>query len=276
MFFLLNFTDNSSSLFFFALLHFYYIFITFSLHFFTIYTNDYREPSLVTGAANYSWVFQASNNQYDASSTYYSSICEFSSTKELGEYMNEQYTEMVESVKKYGGFYIGRYETSLDTTKKVVQSKIDSTPMSASTNEGNTWYRLYYKQDSIRNSSNPYYSSTAVVSSMICGSQYDQMLNRILEGNEAYMVFERTGNHSGGRKVSGAYGSDVANNIIDLSSNLREWTQEICSTYTRVYRGGNFHVSDTHVTSTRSSYNPTYTYSGFGSRLTLYIRSSGS
>ncbi len=56
--------------------------------------SSYREPSLVTGAANYSWVFQASNNQYDSVSAYYKDICGFSSPTEMGQYMNEQYTNM--------------------------------------------------------------------------------------------------------------------------------------------------------------------------------------
>lgn len=241
-------------------------------------TSSYREPSLITGAANYSWVFQASNNQYDALSKYYQDICGFSSATEFGQYMNDQYTNMIESVKEYGGFYIGRFETSLTTG--TVGSKLNTTSMDSragtetSSNYGNLWYGMYNKQDSNRNKRNPYYASTTVVSSMIWGSQYDAMLNWALQGNEAEMVYKRTGNHSGSPAKTGAYGVDVMNNIFDLSANLLEWTQEAYSTFTRVCRGGYFGAAIAYVASSRNDYSPTNASNGYGSRLTLYLRSS--
>lgn len=240
--------------------------------------SSYREPSLVTGAANYSWVFQASNNQYDSVSAYYKDICGFSSPTEMGQYMNEQYTNMVKSVKEYGGFYIGRFETSL--TSGVIGSKINTTAMDSrtgtetSSNYGNRWYGMYNKQDSNRNTRNPYYGSTTVVSSMIWGSQYDAMLNWAAKGNEANMIYKRTENHSGSPAKTGAYGVDVMNNIFDLSANLLEWTQEAYSTNSRAFRGGIYSTAYTYVASTRIYGNPTVTYSGYGSRATLCLRSS--
>ena len=241
-------------------------------------TSDYREPSLVTGAENYSWVYQVGNNQYDSSSKYYKDISGFSSAAEFGQYMNEQYTNMVKSVKKYGGFYIGRYETSLTTG--VVGSQIDKTPMDSrtgtetSSNTGNLWYGMYNKQDSLKNTHNPYYNSTTVVSSMVWGSQYDAMLNWVLTGNEANMVFERTGNHSDIKSKTGRWGSDIMNNIFDLSSNTIEWTQEAGNTTARIYRGGYFSTGNTNGAITRGSNNSTYVNSVYGTRLTLYMRSS--
>lgn len=240
--------------------------------------STYREPSLITGAANYSWVFQASNNQYDSVSAYYKDICGFSSPTEMGQYMNEQYTNMVKSVKEYGGFYIGRFETSL--TSGVIGSKINTTAMDSrvgtetGSNYGNRWYGMYNKQDSNRNTRNPYYGSTTVVSSMIWGSQYDAMLNWAAKGNEANMIYKRTGNHSGSPAKTGAYGVDVMNNIFDLSANLFEWTQEANSAYIRAFRGGHFSTVNTGVASTRSTTNPNGTGSNYGSRATLCLRSS--
>ena len=240
--------------------------------------SSYREPSLVTGAANYSWVFQASNNQYDSVSAYYKDICGFSSPTEMGQYMNEQYTNMVKSIKEYGGFYIGRFETSL--TSGVIGSKINTTAMDSragtetGSNYGNRWYGMYNKQDSNRNTRNPYYRSTTVVSSMIWGSQYDAMLNWAAKGNEANMIYKRTGNHSGSPAKTGAYGVDVMNNIFDLSANLVEWTQEAYSTNSRALRGGNFSTTSASVASTRNFIISTGTYHNCGSRATLCLRSS--
>ena len=241
-------------------------------------TSNYREPSLVTGAANYSWVFQAGNNQYDSVSAYYKHICGFSSPTEMGQYMNEQYTNMVKSVKEYGGFYIGRFETSL--TSGVIGSKINTIAMDSrkgaetESNYGNLWYGMYNKQDSNRNTKNPYYGSTTVASSMIWGSQYDAMLNWALTGNDAEMVYKRTGNHSGSKSTTGAWGVDVMNNIFDLSSNVIEWTQEAGYSAYRVSRGGYYNSVNAYVTSSRDPNGLTNAADIHGSRLTLCLRSS--
>ena len=240
--------------------------------------SSYREPSLVTGAANYSWVFQVSNNQYDSLSEYYKDICGFSSPTEMGQYMNEQYTNMVKSVKEYGGFYIGRFETSL--TSGVIGSKIDTTAMDSrkgtetGSNYGNLWYGMYNKQDSNRNTRNPYYGSTTVVSGMIWGSQYDAMLNWVAKGNEADMIYKKTGNHSASSAKTGAYGDDLMNNILDLSANLVEWTQEATAPGARVSRGGGFAVTSTGVPILRDYNSPTTASNYYGSRTTLCLRSS--
>ena len=53
---------------------------------------------------------------------------------------------MVESVKKYKGFYIGRYETSIDVEKKQAYSKVGVLPATAKADIGKTWYGLYAYQ----------------------------------------------------------------------------------------------------------------------------------
>ena len=90
------------------------------------------------------------------------------------------------------------------------------------------------------------------------------------------MVFERTGNHSGSRAKTGRWGSDIMNNIFDLSSNTVEWTQEAVSASARAYRGGYYGATHVNVASSRGNYTPTFAYSNYGSRLTLYMRSSES
>lgn len=75
---------------------------------------------------------------------------------------------------------------------------------------------------------------------MIWGSQWDAVLNWVLdEGVYADKVYTVTGNHSGSRRKTGVTGNDFANNVIDLCSNVLEWTQDAYSTQYRVYRGGN-------------------------------------
>ena len=236
-------------------------------------TASSREPSLVTNStANYSWVFTAGNN-YDA--TNYTSLSELgiTSATDMGVYMNNNYTAMVQSVVKYGGYYVGRYETSLftndgknDRSGTMVKSVANQTPM-ASVN----WYKMYLCQDS-RYADNPYYNSSSVMSQMITGSQWDTMLNFILQGSDKEKVTAVTGNHTGTRAVTGKFGSDIMNNIFDLSSNVLEWTQEANSSSNRVHRGGHYSVASVIPSSGRGGYGPIGTIVNLGSRLSLYLK----
>ena len=236
-------------------------------------TTNYREPSLVTGStANLSWVFMSGNN-YDA--TNYTQLRELgiNSATEMGVYLNNRYTEMVESIQKYGGYYVGRYETSLftesgtnSTSGTVVKSIIGQQPM-ASVN----WYKMYLSQDSSY-ANNPYYGSESVTSSMISGSQWDRMLNFILEGSDKEKVTAIIGNHTGTREETGEFGDDIMNNIFDLGSNVREWTTEAYGSTNRARRGGYCSTADVGPSGDRSSGTPTSTNVIIGSRLSLYVK----
>ena len=107
---------------------------------------------------------------------------------------------------------------------------------------------------------------------MIWGAQWDTMLNYILTGSDKEKVTAVTGNHSGTRAKTGQYGSDIMNNIFDLSSNVREWTSEAYGATNRVNRGGNYNTAGLNASSIRNSYNPTNSYGDIGSRLSLYLK----
>ena len=224
-----------------------------------------REPSLVTGSTiNYSWIYKAGKKS-DADSKNYKDILGFNSAEEFGNYINGEYTNMVKSVQKYGGFYIGRYETSI--ANEVVSSKINQTPMASM-----TWYKMMYNQDSKINELNPYSQSNSVVSAMITGSQWDATLNWVLEGKYEEKVYTVTGNHTGRRLKTGETGSDYMNNIIDMSSNVREWTQEAAHGSNRIYRGDAYGANSSGGTWARSNIISVNNWSSLGSRLTLYIK----
>ena len=240
--------------------------------------NTYREPSLVTGnTSQLDWRYSAgSYDAYDA--TQYTELSDLgiNSPTAMGEYLNNQYSNIVESTAQYGGFYVGRYETSTwtsttatsnnYTTGTIAKSKVSAKPMSAV-----NWYKMYLVQDS-NYADNPYHASTSVSTSMIWGSQYDAMLNYILKGTDKAKVTAVTGNHSGGRVVSGTYPTDIMNNIFDLNANVREWTTEAHSAQNRVVRGGNCDTINTNTSSNRFYHTPTLTYYSYGSRLTLYLK----
>ncbi len=230
-------------------------------------STGYREISLITGSnSQLGWKYINSGTLYDASENYYKNILGFNSVNEFGEYMNKEYTDMVKSVEKYGGFWIARYETSLPS-KGIISSTKGQTPM-ASTN----WYNMYYYQESGINSNNPYSGDSDVVSTMIFGSQWDAMLNWVLTGEEANKVHTVIGNHENSRAVTGKYGSDYINNMFDISSNVLEWTQEANASTYRVYRGGYYSMYSNYTASFRFYSTSTYTNYSIGSRFTLYVK----
>ncbi len=179
-----------------------------------------REPSLITGdpADSYAVLDSVEGSEYDADSSYYHDILGYNSTIEFGKAMQEEYNAMVESVDKYGGFYVGRYETSISET--TVASIAGKSPLIRL-----NWYEMYLYQSS-NYKKNPFYSNSSVTSSMIWGSQCDAMLNWILTGSDKAKVTANTnGNHSGSIVNTGDTTTDIINNIHDLEGNILEWSQ---------------------------------------------------
>lgn len=237
---------------------------------------SYREPSLVTNNPDdgYTWnITNPKGNAYDVAEGNYKTILGFENSQKYGEYMASSYNNMITAVDTYGGYYVGRYETSLFTEEgtnsrngTVAKSVIGEQPMS-----GIDWYKMYLTQDS-NYEKNPYYTSTSVTSNMITGSQYDAILNYILKGTDKEKVTSVTGNHTGKREETGEFGNDIMNNIFDLSSNAREWTTEGNSYMYRVSYGGYNSSVNTSLTSSYTNGSPTYTGGTMGSRLSLYIK----
>ena len=85
--------------------------------------------------------------------------------------LQNEFDDMIFSIKLYGGFYVGRYETSLNNG--VAQSIKGVTSATAAEDSANTWYGLYQKEKEYSDKN----SLTGIVgSTMIWGSQYDQMM----------------------------------------------------------------------------------------------------
>ena len=180
----------------------------------------------------------------------------------------EEFNKMVESVAIYKGFYVGRYEISLNGN--VAQSKSGETPL-----KGVNWFEAYEKSKTYSTSN----TSLGVVSEMIWGCQWDMMLKFILTGSQASHVTS-TSNVShdlsstyktGGTDYSGSIAyNDIAANIYDLEGNCWEWTQTAAVSEHRVFRGG-FHCYNEYNPSSIDSYYPIYDDTFWGSRLALYV-----
>ena len=222
-------------------------------------SDDYREPDLVVGSDGVG---------LDAKDTYYKTILGETGTKEqLAQLFVDEYKAMIESVSKYGGFYIGRYELSGTVT--------EPTEKPGETLTKTDWYNLY---NACRSSK--LQASDKVTTQMIWGCQWDVTMNWLISSraktsDEVNKDSSSWGNYKGtsvkaddGTTEIKASGKNqilntgkttftMANNIYDLAGNCFEWTQEAGYTSNRAYRGGNCYSSGSHgPASSRDGYGP--------------------
>ena len=171
----------------------------------------------------------------------------------MAEAFVAEYKEMIESIRKYGGFYIGRYELS----EAGVQN---NQPTLTNTN----WYNLYAKCKSLN-------ASDKVETRMIWGCQWDVTMNWLISSGAKtsdevnkdssswgnyYLTSVKADNGTTEIKASekkavlntGITTFTMANNIYDLAGNCEEWTQEAHRTYYfRAYRGGHYSVNGSYI-----------------------------
>ena len=229
-----------------------------------------------TGNTAYDWSADSTSYREPAnlSSSYDSTSTNSSWTSTLYQ---EEYNKMIKSVSQYGGFYVGRYEMSLNSETKNAESKYGATSANASDTDTNQWYGLYNRAKTYA----PENASQKVVSSMIWGSQYDAIMNWMKSNNinvtsttptdlSIGTTSKNTTRVTGGANNGQTVSKDKLSNIYDLLGNSIEWTQEAYGTDYRVYRGGRYDTG--HAPSYRNYYGPTLTNSYGGSRLTLYIK----
>ena len=185
-------------------------------------------------------------------STKASSVLE-GSYSSFADQLQAEFNEMVKSVAKYKGFYVGRYETSKDANGKAQSIKGATSAYNSSAE--NNWYGLYKIQKE--------YSTNSVQGSMIWGSQYDAMMRWMGSPKTTITGYNQN-------RTTGTAPEDVIKKVYDLYGNNYELTLEAGNTSFRVSRGGYYGYN--HSPSYRSYDGPTYTNAQHGSRLSLYIK----
>ena len=212
-------------------------------------TTGWREPDLIVGSDSAS---------YDKKESYYKTILGYDTQKAMAEAFTIDYANMIASIQKYGGFYIGRYELSNDGVQK-----------GKATLTNTNWYNLYKKCTTLN-------ASDKVESRMIWGIQWDLACDFISKKGEQKSITNSTawGNYNnstgnaavmdgetkkyGSKQVTGYSEYWKANNIYDIAGNCWEWTQEAYSTDYRASRGGSYgNVGSSNPASNRN-------YSGAG------------
>ena len=167
--------------------------------------------------------------------------------------LEKEFNSIIESVEKYSGFYIGRYETGDLNNENAVVRK-------GNINISNqNWYMMYKKCKKLNN------KNTNIETGMIWGSQWDRTLMWLVEsgnktreqicndasnwGNYKNSTFkyintkeiETTKESNSGIKIpTGSTEYTKANNIYDMAGNVLDWTMEANTVMHRIFRGGDY------------------------------------
>ena len=190
------------------------------------------------------------------------------SDDEFNEALND---ELLESVKRYGGFYISRYNISKSSEGKP-QSVKGVMP----------WVNINF--DDAKKVASTIEDNEVVKSHLTFGAEYDSVLEWFIKTEVktlAEIAEDSTewGNHwnteNSPRKVveTGSREEWCANNIYDFAGNVDEWTQEKNKSSYRVIRGGNYNNNgNNYPVAYRNYNNPNNNYNNTGFRATLYIK----
>lgn len=214
----------------------------------------------------------------------------------------EEYDTMYYKVKKYGGFYVGRYETG-DLT---AQEPRDTTRNSDSIGVRkylNVYNYVPFKLSTINKKEvigaqelaikfgeqNEY---KTVKTSVIYGVQWDSMLRFIVSEQNNVNDSKKWGNYttselnytdSLGNKYlkksgevylikTGSSEETKAKNIYDVAGNAYEWTMENAGNDVKVVRGGAYRITIGQLAAARYAYNDNTANSDIGFRISFYVK----
>ena len=222
--------------------------------------------------------YSDSNAEYDSQATlgylygenYYSYANDFTYAQDK--------TDIETSINKYKGFYVGRYETTINngTIGSQKGAKVLTTyeTLKEGTNPNNNesyyyrWYGLYKAQKDL------YGNNSNVFSSMITSKEWNTIMTFTTgygDAKRATSTYTTKPDLSGSAYKGTTDTYDLTKNIYDLAGNVVEWTLNAYDTFCRVTRGGDYYY-DNNSASNFSTCGPNCSYSFYGSRLALYIR----
>lgn len=178
----------------------------------------------------------------------------------------------LESVKKYDGFYISRYNISKNKKTGNPQSVKGEMP----------WTNIDFND--AKKVAATLETKDTITSHLTFGAEYDSVLEWFIKSNvrtrsEIAENSTNWGNYwnskNSPREVveTGSSEEWCTNNIYDFAGNVDEWTQEQNESSCRVIRGGYCSVYGGNYPVAYSNYiSPNFGYSSTGFRATLYIK----
>ena len=189
----------------------------------------------------------------------------------FNEALNGELRKQLKSVRKYGGFYISRYNISRSKKGKL-QSVKGVRP----------WVGINF--DDVKKVASTIEDNEAVKSHLTFGAEYDSVLEwfiktevktltEIVEDSTEWGNHWNTENSPKKLVETGSREEWCANNIYDFAGNVDEWTQEQNESSRRVIRGGNCNFGgNNYPVACRYFGNHVIIYSFTGFRATLYIK----
>ena len=236
-------------------------------------SGSFREPDILTDKDTDDTAIQAG----------FTATEDKTALKVMAESLVQDYSDMIESITKYKGFYIGRYELSIKTNDEGEKVGIEQKDKASQTRT--SWYNLYKYSKNIAGSEN-------MQTRMIWGCQWDvtckwlissgaKIEEEVLKKSSSWGNYydsvspANSGNYEKGKKKNtGSNENWKANNIYDLAGNCDEWTQEAISTSYRATRGGSYNLNGfTYPASYRNGNGPDdSSYGVYASRASLYIK----
>lgn len=137
------------------------------------------------------------------------------------KFVEDNYTASAlnNSIAKYYGFYIAKYEASKDTVNGIVVAK--------SVGDVIPWSNVTYDDafDAAKNTATAY-NYIGVKTALMNSYAWDATLNWLNTKVTNYSTSRSYGNYSNQILATGATESDIVNEITDMAGNLREWTTE--------------------------------------------------
>ena len=168
-------------------------------------------------------------------------------------------TDIETSINKYKGFYVGRYETTINNG--TIGSQKGATVLTANetlkegTNPNNSkpyyyrWYGLYKAQKDL------YGNNSNVFSSMITSKEWNTIMSftGYRYAKRATSTYTTKPDLSGSAYKGTTDTYDLTKNIYDLAGNVNEWTLNAYDTGYRVSHGGYYDYDDFPASSTGNS-----------------------
>ena len=195
----------------------------------------------------------------------------------------EEYFDETAGIKKYGGFYIGRYEAGIPEEDTSPSNK-SGTPVSKK--DATVWTNINYTN--AKSSAESMISNDYVQTGLLTGKAWDttchwiedslsnfnlsaKLTNSVYYGN--YKNSKTPADENNGTKRStGSNENWKIKNIYDLAGNVWEWTNEIYESDFFIRGGGYNSDGSDRAISYRYNRNPSFTYDDIGFRVKLYIK----